>query len=101
MQNAAGISQQIVCDLDGEFHGERYRRSALVFQAFVGRATARPTTHGRRIERVHPSFVEPSFRLNGILDQNTELPITNTQWKILDFRPGVLPRGFSESKIGD
>jgi hypothetical protein len=33
--------------------------------------------------------------------QKTELPITNTRWKIPDFRQAVLLGGFSELKIGD
>jgi hypothetical protein len=33
--------------------------------------------------------------------QNMELPMTNTQWQILDFRPGVTPHGFSGLKIGN
>jgi hypothetical protein len=32
--------------------------------------------------------------------ETTELPMTNTRWQILDFRPGVTPRGFSGLKIG-
>jgi hypothetical protein len=33
--------------------------------------------------------------------KKTELPMTNPQWQILDFRPRVPPRGVSELKIGD
>jgi hypothetical protein len=32
--------------------------------------------------------------------QNPELPMTNFQWQIFDFRPRVTPHGFSGLKIG-
>jgi hypothetical protein len=33
--------------------------------------------------------------------QNSELPMTNSQWQILDFRPGGTPHVFSGLKIGN
>jgi hypothetical protein len=39
-------------------------------------------------------------RYLGPLIKNTELPMTNTQWQILDFQPGVSPHGLSRLKIG-
>jgi hypothetical protein len=32
--------------------------------------------------------------------QNPELPMTNFQWQIFDFRPRATPHGFSGLKIG-
>jgi len=32
---------------------------------------------------------------------NSELPMTNSQWQILDFRPGVTPHMFSALKTGN
>jgi len=34
-------------------------------------------------------------------DQSTELPITNTQWQILNFRPGATPDGCLRLRIGN
>jgi hypothetical protein len=33
--------------------------------------------------------------------QSIELPMTNTQWQMLDFQPRVTPHGFSGLKIGN
>jgi hypothetical protein len=46
------------------------------------------------------SFVEPSFWLGGHLEQTSkpELPMTNFQWQIFDFRPRVTPQAFSGLK---